>query len=327
MNVLDKTDFVNIQKSMDFIPHTQNIGWLEYTIYKRNKSILFFVNDLEQSKICCWGEVYKFPLIGKILRIEGEAMIESIQENDIKVFFEQIVEYTRKEHFAFTRISSNHFYKFEYETGIRQAGFIRPMALSLCPLTIVINTESERKPKKSWHYQYTQAKKQDYKFQAVDKVEEKDLAIFVKMYAEMAKLKGLAAVPDINSLKYLLKDSHYHLFFLYSSEGEALAAHLDYAHTNKGFHIMSANSQKARGMRGVTQFLMEQVFIWMKEHKVKYYDLGRIGPSTHNSNNVYQFKRYSGGEFMQYNGEFICVHKKWTEILYAIYLNYKIIRF
>ena len=199
-------------------------------------------------------------------------------------------------------------------------------ALSVCPLTIILDPDRERRPKKSWHYQYAQAKKQNYKFE-VGKGTDEELAVFVRMYAEMARIKNLNSVPDTNSLKELIRDPHYNLFFLYSSEGEPLAAHLDYAYKERGFHMMSANSLKAREKKGVTQFLMEKVFEWMKEQGVKCYDLGRVGPSTHNSNSVYEYKRYTGGELKQYNGEFVCVYRKWAEILYGIYLTYKIPRF
>ena len=208
MEVLGEDLFVKLQEKMDFIPHTQSYGWLKYTIAKRNKSVIFFSNSIENTLICCWGEIYKIPFIGKILRIDGESISYQIQEGDYKIFYEQISEYVKKEHFAFVKVSNNNFYEFSYEIALRQAGFIRPMALSVCPLTIILDPDRERRPKKSWHYQYAQAKKQNYKFE-VGKGTDEELAVFVRMYAEMARIKNLNSVPDTNSLKELIRDPHY----------------------------------------------------------------------------------------------------------------------
>ena len=66
-----------------------------------------------------------------------------------------------------------------------------------------------------------------------------------------------------------------------------------------------------------THLLMENVFEWMKNNGVRFYDMGRIGPGRKNSNSVYEFKKYSGGDFVQYNGEWIYVRKRWVEYLLA----------
>ena len=54
MEVLGEDLFVKLQEKMDFIPHTQSYGWLKYTIAKRNKSVIFFSNSIENTLICCW---------------------------------------------------------------------------------------------------------------------------------------------------------------------------------------------------------------------------------------------------------------------------------
>lgn len=49
MEVLGEDLFVKLQEKMDFIPHTQSYGWLKYTIAKRNKSVIFFSNSIENT--------------------------------------------------------------------------------------------------------------------------------------------------------------------------------------------------------------------------------------------------------------------------------------
>ena len=75
MEVLGEDLFVKLQEKMDFIPHTQSYGWLKYTIAKRNKSVIFFSNSIENTLICCWGEI--------VMSIEE--IRDSIKQYDTKI--------------------------------------------------------------------------------------------------------------------------------------------------------------------------------------------------------------------------------------------------
>lgn len=88
--------------------------------------------------------------------------------------------------------------------------------------------------------------------------------MFVDMYAEMAVTKGLSQRCQEVGLQVLLQDPHYHLFVIYTPEGKPLAAHIDHVYGQWGYHIMSANSNLARELKGTTHLLMENVFEWMK---------------------------------------------------------------
>ncbi len=321
METTDRQHFFDIQRTMEFVPHTQHEGWLDYIAAKRQKEIVYFIDNTENPSICCWGEIYVIPLVGRILRIEGESIKNEISVKLIKEFYEGIVLYVKKHNFAFARISSNTFYDTTYEIGIRQAGFIRPLVLTLCPLTVVLKSSQSRKPKKSWHYQYAQAKRANLRFEPIEVPTSDHIRQFVRMYKEMATTKGLHYVPDEDSLSKLLQHKEYKLFFVYSPDNIPLAVHLDYIYHHQSFHIMAANTNEARNHKGVTHYLIENVFEWMQGHGVECYDLGRIGPSTHSSNSVCEFKRYSGGEEQVYNGEWMFANKKWAEYLYAFYLN------
>ena len=138
MEIINRRVFFDIQQTMTTIPHTQHKGWLEYVETKRQKGILYFVDDAQHPTICCWGEIYTQPFVGRVLRIEGESIREEISVKAIKEFYDGIVQYVKEHKFAFVRVSSNLFYDTNYEIGIRQAGFIRPMSLTLCPLTVVL---------------------------------------------------------------------------------------------------------------------------------------------------------------------------------------------
>jgi len=313
---VDKELFFKIQEQMDYVSHMQGRGELESQILEQGKPVVYFVNDQENPKMCCWGEISHKPVIGKMLRIYGEAGNGKLNSSEVKKFYEQLVEYVGKK-YAFILVSSDNLYDVNYEIGIRQAGFVRPMKLSLCPLSILLDFENEKPRKKSWKYQLAQAKRMDLQFKVIETPDESDIKMFVDMYAEMAQTKRMNYRHRQECIAALLKDPAYRLFVMYTPEGKPLAAHIDYFHQKWAYHISSANSNLAREMRGTTHLLMENVFEWMKGQGVQYYDMGRIGPSTGNMNSVYEFKKYSGGEPIQYNGEWIFINKAWVEYLLA----------
>lgn len=78
METTDRQHFFDIQRTMEFVPHTQHEGWLDYIAAKRQKEIVYFIDNTENPSICCWGEIYVIPLVGRILRIEGESIKNEI---------------------------------------------------------------------------------------------------------------------------------------------------------------------------------------------------------------------------------------------------------
>ena len=313
---IDKESFLEIQQQMDYISHWQGRGNLEKLLFEENKPIVYWVDSIENPQVCCWGKISDKPFIGKMLRIYGEAVKGKLDRDRVSAFYGSLVN-ELGDKYAFIFVSSECVYDVDYEIGIRLAGFLRPRNTALCPLSIVLDFLNENPRKKSWKYQLSQAKRLNLQFRSIDKPNAEEIKMFVDMYAEMAVTKGLSQRCQEVGLQVLLQDPHYHLFVIYTPEGKPLAAHIDHVYGQWGYHIMSANSNLARELKGTTHLLMENVFEWMKNNGVRFYDMGRIGPGRKNSNSVYEFKKYSGGDFVQYNGEWIYVRKRWVEYLLA----------
>ena len=125
-------DFFRLQGKLENIPFTQSESWYKKSIVQ-NKEIVFFVNDLVDVKIACWGVLNKVPILKyKLLLINGEAYNNRVTELEVKGFYSDF----KFSEFYGVEIDSNNIYNIEYEVGIRRAGFKRPMLSFSCPLTI-----------------------------------------------------------------------------------------------------------------------------------------------------------------------------------------------
>lgn len=318
MKIVDRECFFEIQSKMDWISPHQCLGWLNYLEMTDDASICFFVDNIENTTICCWGRLIKKKYLGRFLKIYGESYKFDILKKNIKDFYESISGFALKNDIVFIDVVTDNLYDINYELGIRQAGFLRPMTLALCPLSIIVELDKELEPSRIWRRQLKKSQEQNLLFKYINKPTVEHIHSLCTMYGEMVKTKHLKNCLKESAINVLLNDSSFHLFFVYSDNGEPLAARVVYIMKDFSYDIIAANSDKARLIKGTTYFLMENIFSWLKERNIRYFDFGRIGPSLGTSNHVYEFKSYSGGKEVQYNGEWIRFFKKsWLEYLIA----------
>lgn len=126
-------DFFALKEKFTFIPYSQSRNWHDYLIAK-GESVIFYVDNLLTPEIAIMGKVKRIPIIGKVLFIEGELISDEISDKMITTFYRDI---TNLQYSGF-EINSPHKYTIEYEIGIRRAGFVRPISLTSCPLSIII---------------------------------------------------------------------------------------------------------------------------------------------------------------------------------------------
>jgi len=91
-------------------------------------------------------------------------------------------------------------------------------------------------------------------------------------------------------------------------------------HEHKGYatDVLAANSDLSRN-NGATFFMMHSIFALLRSENKISFDFGRIPPSDHASDSVYQFKKSAGGSVLQYNGEWTSYSNTRTELLMFIY--------
>jgi len=143
--ILEADCFFQLQEKFSRIPFTQSQGWYNY-MKGRGKEVIFYVDNDQDPKIGCWGTLQKIPFSKrKILLIGAETYSPDLTEMEFKSFYSELA----TTHDAIEVNSSNP-YDIEFETGIRRAGFKRPIGIFDCPLTIEIDLSQKVNVNKNW---------------------------------------------------------------------------------------------------------------------------------------------------------------------------------
>lgn len=324
--LVDEKLFFEKQTRMSYVSFDQSRGWHDYQLTLKKEKVLYFIDQEDETMICAWGMVRKLSFLGNILHIKGEAKKKNITRMQIQKFYNDIAEYSRSKYF-FVWVSSSDLYSIDYEIGIRQAGYVRPLVQSVCPLSIIVDLEASEERCKSWKKRLKEAEKHNLMFSVIDKPEQNILDIVSKMFAELSKTKRLGYQLAAISLADLFRDSHIKLFLVSTSENRPLCARIVYVRDDFAYDIIAANFNISRTIRGTTYFMVESILSYLKEQGVKRFDFGRIGPGKRSSNSVYEFKAYVGAPEVHYNGEWILANNKFIEMLFFCMLNLKLQRF
>ena len=307
----DREMFFKIQtKHFSYIPFNQTSEWLSST--SKDTEIHYFVNDTENPSIACWGRVFNRRFLGKHLMIDGIA----IQTDNIKIIREFFLEITNQV-YSIIEISDISKYFSQFEIGIRQSGFVRPI-LSLSPLSLIVETQEDFNFHRNWRRAVNKALKAEYKFDIVDKPTDNHLKEFIRLFNQLKERKSLEFTIDIESIRVLLNKNSYQLFFVKNLEGKPISARVVYVCGDKSYDVYAANSYE--GIKnGAAYYIQESILKYLKETGVKQFDFGRISPSNDEMNNIYVAKNYSGGEPIAYNGQWYYSKNKQIGLLYEFY--------
>jgi hypothetical protein len=321
--VVDRFSFFAIQQSMRYIPYEQSEGWHDYRIFQKKCKAVYFVDDKNNPRICCWGLVRSVPFMGKILQIEGKTYNEIPSKSEIKNFYESIALYSSEKQFFVVIVSDSNLYDMQYELGIRQAGYVRPLILMTCPLTIIINfNNNDWNVHRIWKRKLKEVEKNNLKFEYIANPCQEQISVVCKMYSELAQNKKIPYSLEYDGLTILLKNNRFKLFFVYTEDDQPLLARIVYVYNNLSYDVIAANSTASRNVRGSSYYMVNSIFNWLKDNGVEQFDFGRIGPGKRSTNSVYEFKSYSGGMETPYNGEWVYSNNKFLESAFYFLLNF-----
>ena len=317
IKINEPNQFFLLQDKLPHIPYSQSQAWYSY-LYSKGNNFAFFVDDEKDTKIAAWGRVQKIPLIGgNILRLEGESYRGDINEKIIKNFYTDLSDLSYKA----IEINSNNLYHIEYETGIRRAGFIRPLALTACPLSIEIDLKNDFDFNRNWQRNVKKALNEELVFEEITTIDDNLLSDIILMFQQMADLKQLSYTLEHDSLKELLTSKGIRTFWVTEKNGKPLAARVIHEHNNYLTDVYAANSLAARDC-GATYYIMDSILRQLKNECKAFFDFGRIPPSNHATDLVYVFKNASRGRKIQYNGEWIFYKNKWVEYLMFVFKQF-----
>lgn len=303
---------------LDHVPFEQSQGWRRYQESKGFEH-LFFVDNEEQPNMACCGRIFKKPLIGKILDITGEVKKDAVSEKTMRGFYKGLIEASGCDMITY---NSNAVYAIDMEVALRRAGFNRPLGSRTCPLTIFVDlaNDNERKRDRNWKRNAKKAVEGNLVFKGVEKPTKEDVSVFCKMFEEMSATKHLGYQLEPESLYHLTTSPDYRLYFVYR-EDRPICARIVYLNNGMAADVFAANSNESRE-HSATHFMMDSLFKELGAMGAVHFDFSRIPPSNNETDSVYEFKKASGGDEIQYLGEWIWSKKRLTPLFFSIYNFY-----
>lgn len=321
--IVNKQDFFKAQQRLENIPFNQTEEWFEKCGFKENNCI-FFIDDLSNPHIGCWGVIFNRKFIGKQLNILGESYKNIITSHHIRDFYIKII----SSGFDFIEISSFQIHDVKFEIGVRRAGFLRPMITNLSPLTINISTSGTRKVHKTWNKNLRLSTNANLAFKCIENPTMEDLKVFCNIFNELKALKKLSYNLTPNSMTNFFKSGKYKLFFIYNEKMVPICGRIVYVSGNTSYDVHAANSCEAR-KSGAAYYIIEEILKYMHSRGVENFDYGMISPSNNEMDEIYRAKSYSGGTPTLYNGQWVYYKSKVVEYLINGYFYFlkKSIRF
>jgi|LSQX01.2.fsa_nt_gb lipid II:glycine glycyltransferase (peptidoglycan interpeptide bridge formation enzyme) len=315
--IKDPKHFFEIQSKFERIPFTQSEAWYNYSQAK-GESIVFFVDDEKDTQIAFWGKKKKLPLISKyILLVDTPLLKSNLTEKTIRKRFLSLVEH---DYIAF-EIDSIFEYDVEYEVGLRRAGFVRPLGIYKCPLSIEMDLTKTLNFDKKWKRDTKRAKEEGVFLSEVKQPGENDAITFCNLFQETKSKKELKYSLKSKEILVLLKSPGIRLFYGITQDENIASAQISYINGNFCYSIFRVNSILSRS-NNAAYVLYNDLIELLSQEKRLTFDLGRIPPSNNKSDNVYHFKNASRGRKIQYNGEWVFYKNKWVEYLMFAYKQF-----
>ncbi len=220
--------------------------------------------------------------------------------------------------YAIIEISDINTYSINFEIGIRQAGFLRPI-LSLSPISIIVSTQKKFNFHRNWKRNVRKAIDKKYVFEIVNEPTFFQINEFINLFNQQNNRKNIGLSVSFKSLNSLLKNNtNYKLFFVSDNSGQYISGRIIYIYGNKSYDVYAANSYECI-KNGAAYFIQEKILAYLKSNNIELFDYGRIPPSNDKLNDIYVAKKYSGGDTIIYNGQWIFTKKKSIGLLYEFY--------
>ena len=313
---INEATFERCILKLGYVPFEQDEGWRKFQRQKGNE-FLFFVDNEVQPHIACCGRVLSKPLLGRILDVMGEVMTdEAVSEKILKEFFQMLIKDAACNMIVY---NSTSVYSADKEIALRRAGFNRPFGSRTCPLTIFVDLQNDSNAKRdrNWKRNVKKAIDNHLEFTYVEKPKMEDAVIVCQMFKELSENKHLGYTLNQEGLFQLLSNPNYRLYYV-CHEGHPICARIVYHCKNMAEDVFAANSNESR-LFSATHFMMECVFSDLSKMGLETFDFSRIPPSTNETDSVYVFKRASGGDNIQYLGEWVWAKNRILPFLFSVF--------
>ena len=309
---ISENQFFEIQSKFENIQFSQARPWKNYW-ESRKYEISYFTDNTDNPNICGWGLNYKLPFFGKILRIEGETFKDECDVEIFKNFYKSIT----AENYAAIFIISNSIYNIDHEVGIRMSGFIRPLGLESCPLSILIDLKTDLSYSRAFKRKVKLAKKNELSYKCYSKPTIEHVKLFKDLIIETTSRKKISITFDVLSIHKLFDSGSYLLFLAFDNTGVHCSGRILYIHNSKSYDLYAANGFTSL-KNGASFFLVDCILSYLKKKNFTEFDFGRIPPNG-KSNGIYNFKMSVKGNKILYNGDWNFFKNRWFELLISFY--------
>jgi hypothetical protein len=285
---VDKITFFTIISEFDVVPFLQSRGWYESM---NCSNVEFFVDSVTDPYVGFWGILTKHKMIGKKLNIESYCHKSEASSNRISKFFKEIIDTKEYDIVHFSDIEEVDASK---QVAFRRSGFIRPIALKLCPMSIMVETNKDFMFHRNWRRQVTKSINAGNTFDVYTNPDNDILKTFVNLFND------------------------FFLSLVRNTDGKPLCGRMTYLRNRHAYDVYAANSDESLATGAVYQN-QQQLFEYLKSIGTLDFDYGRIPPGRDEMDNIYLAKSYSGGRPIVYNGEWEYNKSNIINWIYSMY--------
>lgn len=296
--ISDKSQFFGLIKDFEHVPFVQTEGWRNYHASIKHDSIRYFVDDEHNATIACFGHAKSFMGL-KMLIVEGECLKQkTTSAKKIKLFFEGFFDLG----YDIIEIDSYLPFQTEFEIGIRQAGFLRPVGMFSIHLSSFIDLTQSSGFNDNWKRNLKLANQSELSFEMVDEPNIADCEAFAKQYQELIMDKKINHNLTVPQIELLLSSPNFGLAKVTDNHQRLISAIIFH---KSGTHagLLYASKNHLAKQTGATFFMYKKLLESLSAKGFATFDMERLLPSTHSTNGVFLFKQGIKSNHIIYNGE------------------------
>jgi hypothetical protein len=299
MNIIsDKSQFFGLIKDFEHVPFVQTEGWCNYHASIKHDSIRYFVDDVQNATIACFGHVKSFMGL-KMLIVEGECLKQkTTTAKKIKLFFEGFFDLG----YDIIEIDSYLPFQTEFEIGIRQAGFLRPVGMFSIHLSSNIDLTKPVDFNDNWKRNLKIASKSELSFEIINNPTKDDCEEFAKLYKELLEDKEIDHKLSAAEIEVLLSSPNFGLAKVLDNQLRLISAIIFHKSGTHAGLLYASKSHLAK-LSGATFFMYKKLLESLSAKGFATFDMERLLPSTHSTNGVFLFKQGIKSNHIIYNGE------------------------
>ena len=304
MQEVSKDIFYKTIENWESVPFTQTEGLICMQSGGDVSKVLFFLDD----NIGCAAHVKRFLGL-TMLMVDSECMrYKQNKPSTISHFYEAL----RQTGVDIIEVNSRRVYEADYEIGMRQAGYMRPVGSFSFELTNIIDLTKPLTFNENWKRNLKHSEGLGLRLERIEQPTDSDLEDFMSLYREMCAQKQLTMPFTKTSLRILLTDSHFHLCFI-SEDNKRLSAIIYHQSRTHCGLLYAATSQEGNDRRAGFQ-LYKLLLTRLQQEGIETFDMEKMGASVHSTNAVFLFKQGIKGQLLPLCGEWSWYKRSWMGV-------------